>query len=254
MNDQVNTATAEQVNTAQGEGQNPLVREQTFTFRKIPLADFVSLAGSVLDKEFEDVTQVPSDFKSNFEFSEDGKTAKRKPVKGTIVLPEFIQHLPKEDGTQDIIAGIVEKELAQFVKYQYIDNFQPIGDHDLETYQKVLASSGRRIKWDYTAEQLAAAVKSINEYISQAVGNRQVGERFAAAAKQKFSRTAIQRYLGSFDESLLNKVKVRLADWMQHVCANEPEGEEEYGTIYMMLDTALEKHLNAEHVDVSELL
>lgn len=247
MNDTTNTLGAE---VAAEVAPFNLNRTVTYNFKKVKEADMLATLSDEQKSDekfiaqFERITEGEGDKARVF--------LKRKSFNATITLPDSIADIPVAD--RETIAAIVERELQQFAKTQYVDSYLPIGDHDLATYRSVVATRGSKAAWDYTPEQLVAACGSLESYISKAVGNGTVGKKFADAAKQRFSRSAIQRYLGNFEESLLNKINVRLAGWGQHLVDNSPADAEEFGVIYEMLTDAIDKHLKAEIVDVSSFL
>lgn len=228
-----------------------LVRTVPFNFKKVKEADLLD--------SLEDHQKSSSDFMSQFEVITEGsgdnltKYYKRKSFTEKLTLPAFVAELPED--IRETVANILERELQQFVKSQYVDNYQPIGAHDLKTYQAVLSSrSSRSVSWDYTQEQFQLAIDSLRKFIASATGNSEVGERFANAAAQKFTRSAIQRNLGNFEENLLKKVVARLTNWAEYVAEHEATTADEVTVIFDMWMTTLDKHLKADVLDIASYL
>lgn len=247
-----NTTQNAAATTEQATAPFSLTREVQFNFKKVKEEELL--------KTLEDNQKTDDAFMAQFEVITDGegekqrRFLKRKSFKGKITLPSFVAAIPETD--REFAASVFERELQQFVKTQYVDNYEPIGDHSLTTYKAVMSTrASRSSAWDYTEDQFKAALESLAKYISAATANDTVGEKFSAAANQKFSRSSIQRFLGNFSEDLIKRISARLNDWGAYLVEKEPDNAEEFNVIYDMWSAALDRHMQTDsYVDVSKFL
>jgi hypothetical protein len=219
--------------------------QNTFVWRAITGKDFEETLPSF---------DVPEDtVRAAFEVIEkDGKVKmRRKPVAATIELPDFVTNLP------DLAKDVITTYVAGFVKARFLDAFQPIGDHSwsaIEAWAAERGQSGRRAEFDISKEQLEEAALSIGRYMAAALRNEAAGEKFKAAVIGRYSRSAILRNLGLFNEDTIKKLQKRLEDWLAFVAENEAEAADDMAAVYDMLASKLAGHLNQNSKAVAELL
>src|SRR5690554_6156155 len=102
-----------------------LTRPVSFNFKKVKEADFFEGA--------EDPKRNDSAFLAKFDKIEDEKGTyyKRKSEVWNITLPEFLKDL--DPAIRPAIDSVIENAIQLFCKITYVDNFEPVGDHDIET-------------------------------------------------------------------------------------------------------------------------
>lgn len=185
----------------------------------------------------------------------DAKYLKRRTVKTRITLPDFLLALPVEN--QSTVADILETTVASYVKQSYVDAFEEIGAHDWDTIQKWLSSRGQRgQKWDFSDETLKAASAAFGNYITSVIGSADAGKRLEAAAKQRFTRNAIQRQANVFDDEIIMKLQKRIDEFMSYVGEQDADNFEEWAPVYQCWTDALDRHLKADtkSVDLASVL
>lgn len=217
--------------------------QNTFTFRKIKKSDLEQLVQNVDAPEAE--------VRAQFDVSEDGASARRKPVTVDLEVPAFAESLPET--ARDVIMAFV----GQFVKATYIDNFVAVGAHDWATIEADMANrsrGGRRAAFDITDEVMKAAAASIEAFVTAGTGKKVVGEKFSKAVVGKFSKSAIQRNIGDVTEDVLDKLASWLERWVEHVGQTEPDTLEEYSDVFSMLVSKIDSHRESDLGSVADAL
>lgn len=225
---------------------NVLAREQNFTFKKIAKEKLELLLVNGFDDDLQRAAA-----RAKFEILEGDELGfvKRKPELVKFELPSFCAGM--DEMAQDILASYV----AQYIKANFIDDFLPVGAHDWETIKVAAAATGgRAVKFDISDEIMASACASIGAFVGNGTNNSEVGKKFQAACEGKLSRTAIQRNIGAFTADLIGKIEVWLTKWAENVAMHEEDSAEDFGAVFEMLSSKLEKHMKAETVNVAELL
>lgn len=218
-------------------------QKYTFTFRKIKQ--------SAIAEVLEQVDVSEAEVRAQFDSLDDGAALRRKPVEVELDVPEFAQALPEL--ARDVLLGYI----AQYVKAQYIDNFLPVGPHDweaIEAYAAERSVGGRRAQFDIADEVLKLAAKSIGLFVATGTGKKVVGEKFAKAVEQKFSRSAIQRNIGDVTGDLMDKLTGWLERWIEHVAEADPDNAEDFADVFSMLSAKVDGHRKHDVVNVADAL
>lgn len=207
----------------------------------------------------------------NFEAVEDGQALnattgelakkykyKRKSVTVTLELPEALESVTASNPSHvGFIENAITRVIADFVKTQYIDNFEPVGAHDLDTILAVQAASGSRsgVAFSFSDETLGNAVTSFINYLKAAIGNEAAAISVGAAAKQRFARSAITRSIGLYSEEVLKKLQGRVDSWGLWLEENDAENAEEFASVHACWSATLAKQLKADStVDIASIL
>ncbi len=220
---------------------NPLLMNYRFDFRTI--------TPKALEELLTQVDTPADDVKAQFAtIDKDGKPLfKRKSITVPLTLPEFCLGL--DDLARDVIAGAV----AGFVKAQYLDNFVDVGEHDWQTIATYMANrgtGGRRAEFEVSKEALELAAESVGSFMAKRLNNKAAGEKFRQAVMGKFAKSAIHRNIGEFSETVIDKMMVHMAAWLEFVATAAPESTEgqntdDLATVYQMLDAKLKAHKGA---------
>lgn len=245
---------------AEAEGQNEtniLQRDYTYSFKKVSVKDFqeayseADLQNPEFLKQFETVDE---DGKAT-DKEEEIKGYRRKPIKTTLMLPEFLLAIPAEN--RSTVADILANTVASYVKGTYIDQFLPIGDHDWSNIQKELNQrGGRGRQLDFSEATHKSAAAHFGGFVGQSIGNDEIGGRMAKIALGKFSRSAITRQADAFDEVIIKKLLTWVEKWAMFVAEHDSDNSEEFTPVYDYWTTVLDRHLKSDNkkVDLSEML
>ncbi len=223
-----------------------------YTFKKMAAAAFGSLVAAFEPAEQERI-------RAQFETLEEGKYYKRKPEPVELTLPTQLDTLTGSPEEIALFTGAVTRLITEFVKYQYIDNFLPVGDHSLDAIAKVQAESGSRGATAFAIDEAvyAKAVTSLEQYLAAVLNNAPAAEKVANIAKQRFTRSAITRGLGNFSEEVLNKLQVRLDAWAVAI-SQQPGGDEmveEFAPVHALWTGAINRLLKADaNIDIASIL
>ncbi len=181
---------------------------------------------------------------------------KRKTVTLELDVPECLATIEGTDVDKALVEAAVMKVVSDFVKYQYIDNFEALGAHDLATISAVQAQSGRGgLGFSFTDEVLAEAVESFRVFLTAALKSAPGANMISTAAKGRFSRSAIARSLGPVDEVFLGKLQGRIDDWALWVNENQSEKAEDFATVYQCWSTGVDKMLKQDSkIDIASII
>lgn len=175
---------------------------------------------------------------------------KRKPVTAEMQMPDAFASLPPS--AQDVLKQFI----ADFVRSQYLDNFEEIGAHDWETIEKAIASSGRRgaVKLEIPAEVLKAMASSFAAFITSAKGNAKAGEALASLLLKKFTVNAFKRYVGEASDLAFDRVEAMLTQWAEWVAANDADNADDCAAVYEMATRCIARNRKTEIVSVMDIL
>lgn len=176
---------------------------------------------------------------------------KRRSIKVALIVPAVVAAL-----NEPMVEAAVMRLVQDFVKDTYIDQFLPVGAHDLATISAEAATrGGRTAQFSFSAETLEAAAKSLQTYLVAAIGNADAAARIAKAANNRFARTAIQRNLGSTDEALLVKLQARLDSWGLWLNENDADNAEAFAPVFECWQSSISKVLkNDTCIDIAAIL
>jgi hypothetical protein len=241
------------------------VHKFTYNFKTLTAVMFASLLSERAETE-----EQKQALMANFEAIADGSSVvegvatpkfkyKRRSVEVELQLPDELNALvgASNPTRAALITNSIVRVLAEFVKAQYIDNFEPVGAHDLDTIAAVQAASGSRsgVAFSFSEETFLAAVASLQAFLASALGNAAAASSVAAAAKLRFARSAITRSIGLYSEEVLTKVQARVDQWGLWLEENDAENAEEFATVYACWSAALSKQLKADTtVDIASIL
>lgn len=218
-----------------------------FRFKKINAAKLKEHIENDVETEQQSIA------KNCFEPLDDkGTEFRRKPETHNLQVPEFYYQIPTLAQQQ------ILKLIADFVKTRYIDQYLTVGDHSWEYIEQEAAKTGGRTpQFEFSDEAFAKVQQIFQEYVSQGTGNEQVGERFAAAVKSKFTKAAISKNIGEFSEAILQKLESWVTRTMEH-CSEVIKDQDELDSIlpvFEFLLAKLDKHLKeSESVNPAEFL
>lgn len=176
---------------------------------------------------------------------------KRKTVSAVLSAPDWLAAL------DTLAKSVVQDYIAAFVKRQYIENFEDIGQHDWEYISaeaaKVVARGGSS-KMDISDDTWTGATKSFTDYITNALNRKDVGERMGGAFGGKFSPASCKKYLQEYTPAILSKVKTRLEEWAKWVVENDQDNMESFAQVFEYLDSRLDKGIAATKVNLMDIL
>ena len=175
---------------------------------------------------------------------------KRKPVTVELQMPDAFTSLPQS--AQDVLKQFI----ADFVRSQYLDNFEEVGAHDWETIEKAIASSGRRgtVKLEIPAEVLKAMASSFGAFITSAKGNAKAGEALASLLLKKCTVNAFKRYVGEASDLAFDRVEAMLTQWAEWVAVNDADNADDCAAVYEMATRNILRNRKVEVVSVMDIL
>jgi hypothetical protein len=184
---------------------------------------------------------------------------KRKSITVDLELPQELDTLVGSSNPTRaaLLTSSIVRVLADFVKSQYIDNFEAVGAHDLDTIAAVQAASGSRggVAFSFSEATFIAACTSLLQFLTAALGNAAAANSVTAAAKLRFARSAITRSVGIYNEEVLTKLQGRVDQWGLWLEENDSENAEEFGTVYACWSAAIAKQLKSDtSVDIASIL
>lgn len=227
-----------------------------FNFRSITPAAREELIGN-LDTEAQ--KEAAKDASLWETVTEEGKPestkVKRKSVSLVLDLPMVILNLPAA------ARSFIEDGVSRFVKAQYVEQFLPLGRYDLEYIAEEMAKSGRAARYDISDEQWAVGVDSFKRFVALTFAEhpaaKQIVERLGDIVKGKFSRNAITKNLGQFNEEMVSKFSSRLDSWANWLVETETEDGDALAELYGFGADKLKSYLKAldeAKVDFSSVL
>lgn len=238
---------------------NPLAREISFNFRKQQPAQLAKQLEVNKEEVFKPEILANFDMLDGNEKvttdPEQCKWLKRKTEKHTVELPAILMDLPESE--RKYVADIMENTISTYLKINFIDSFEPVGDHSWATIKKWLDSKGTRgAKWDFDKETLEAAAKAFGQFMGQVTNNPEVGNRLEAAAKTRFTRSSIQRHVNDTSDETIQKLQKRVDEFMGWLAENDEEAMQEYSPVYDCWDAAFERILrqDKEEINVADAL
>lgn len=251
--------TQENTQATQAQEQNPLQRTIPFNFRKQQPAQLAKQLEVNKEEVFKPEILANFDMLDANEKStndpEQCKWLKRKSEQHTIELPSILMDLPESE--RKYVADIMENTISTYLKVNFIDSFEPVGDHSWNTIKKWLDSKGTRgAKWDFDKETLESASKALGQYMSQLTSNEEVGNRVEAAAKTRFTRSSIQRHINDSSDETISKLQKRVNEFMTWLAENDEESMQEFQPVYDCWNSAFERLLRQEskNIDVAAAL
>lgn len=176
---------------------------------------------------------------------------KRKAESYKLELPDFLTALPAL--AQDIIKSFI----ADFVRAEFVDNFQQPGAHDWKTVEarvSELSKRGGGLSIDVSEEAWKAGAASFGQFITAKTNNAQVGARLEAAFKAKFTAVAISRYMNELNANILDKVAANLDLWAGWVAEKYPDDVEDNVKIYEYLTTRIKALKEKTVLDFAAIL
>jgi hypothetical protein len=237
----------------------------TYNFKTLTAVLFATLLTERTQTEEEKSTLA-----ANFEAIEDGQVLdgsgnlvkkykyKRRSVTVTLDLPDALDTVTSDKPNHvGFIENAITRVVADFVKTQYIDNFEAVGPHDLDTILAVQAASGSRssVTFSFNETTLGNAVVSFIAYLKAVLGNEAAAVAVGAAAKQRFARSSITRSIGLYNEEVLKKLQGRVDSWGLWLEENDAENAEEFASVHACWSATLAKQLKADAtVDIASIL
>lgn len=183
---------------------------------------------------------------------EKGESFRRKMEEHSLEVPEFYSQLP------DLAQQAILKLISDFVKREYLNDYQPVGRHDWAYIEEQAAKSGTRgASFDFDDDALETVQKLIADFVGQSLQNKVVGDKFGQAVKQKFTKAAISRNIGEFSEKILVKLEgwlEKFAEWTAENMADH-EDIDDIATVVQFLQHRLEKHRStSDDVNPADIL
>jgi hypothetical protein len=180
---------------------------------------------------------------------------KRKSLVLDLTVPACLATLEGTTIEKSLVEAAVMKLVADYCKGQFIDNFEAIGAHDLETIAAAQAATGRSGAFSFEPSTLEEACESLRTYFIATVKNMELANIVASAAKQRFSRSAVARGFGAQDEAFFQRLQARLDAWAGWVAENAAENSDSFAPVYQCWSAGIDKVLNANSkVDFSALI
>ncbi len=180
---------------------------------------------------------------------------KRKSLVLDLTVPACLATLEGTTVEKSLVEAAVMKLVADYCKGQFIDNFEVIGAHDLETIAAAQAATGRSGAFSFEPSTLEEACESLRTYFIATVKNMELANIVASAAKQRFSRSAVARGFGAQDEAFFQRLQARLDAWAGWVAENAAESSDSFAPVYQCWSAGIDKVLNANSkVDFSALI
>lgn len=184
--------------------------------------------------EFPGITVVNKDT-GETKVSDVKKFAKRKSVKVELQSLDSLSILanagvPAEE--IEFYAAGVNKVIADYVKAQFIEAFEPVGDHSLKTILEYQAQTGNRGGFSVDEDTYKAAVASFKDIMAVAMGNPKAAEMLATIAKARFTPSAVSRAGLTISEEVAAKLELRVDQWGSHLNENAPNLADEYAAVH----------------------
>src|SRR6185437_3879130 len=109
--------------------------------------------------------------------------------------------------------------------------------------------------FSFSDATLDSAVASFKNFLAQAIGNAQAAATVSTAAKSRFTRSAITRAIGTYNEEVLHKLQGRVDQWGLCLDENASEDAEEFGPVHACWSATIAKQLKQDAaVDISSIL
>lgn len=146
----------------------------------------------------------------------------------------------------DFITAQINKTVADFVKSQYVDAFQPVGSHTLQDILDFQAKSGTRgggFSIDETT--LKEAIESFGVCMTEALNNQKGGDMLANIAKGRFTASSVSRGGLTVSEETAGKLLARVDQWAHWLNETNPTLADEYAVVHAMWTTNIEKLVKA---------
>ena len=146
----------------------------------------------------------------------------------------------------EFITAQINKTVADFVKSQYIDAFQPVGVHDLSAILEFQAKSGTR-GGGFSIDEvtLKEAIESFGICMAEALGNQKGGDMLANIAKGRFTASSVSRGGLTVSEETASKLMARVDQWANWLNINNTTLADEYSVVHSMWTTNIEKLVKA---------
>lgn len=186
----------------------------------------------------------------------DSKVLKRKPIEIDLVSPDFLQAIAPvgKESEVNFAKDLIERAIAEYVKLQFIDTFQVVGDYSLETIIAFRAATGGRGASALGETLLEAAVKSFGDAMAVALSNVQGGVMMANAAKGRFTQSAVIRVGLQPTKDTADRLLARVDQWAMQLAKTDPEKAEEFAPVHGLWTKALEKLANTKPLDLNSIL
>jgi hypothetical protein len=186
----------------------------------------------------------------------DSKVLKRKPIEVELAAPDFLQNIAAvvKESEVNFARDLIERSISEYVKLQFIDTFQTIGDYSLETIIAFRAATGGRGASALDEKLLEAAVKSFGDAMAVALSNVQGGAMMANAAKGRFAQSAVIRVGLQPTKDTAERLLARVDQWAMQLAKTDPEKAEEFAPVHGLWTKALEKLANTKPLDLNSIL
>ena len=218
--------------------------QTTYNFKSITAAAFAVILSNY-DEASQDV------IKEQFAFTEGAeKPYKRNPVTVDITLPEVVASFSDDEGGK-LMKRAIQRIVEDFVKAVYIEEFQPVGQHDWDYIAAELAKSGRGGISIAVADELwQLAASTLKAWATASELNPKLIGAFTNVIAGKFTENNIRKHFGTSEPETLRKIEIKINQWASWILENDKDNADDLAVVYEAITKKMDKMLKRESGEI----